>query len=340
MPTECCVRRVIAAVLIELLPLCPSISGINHHGRVRLASWSRPPQLSRPRCMRLRIKVTDGRKCEIALEDGATWGDLLTELLVKLDEPPQEVSAGFPPKRMVPQTHEQPLRELGIQSGDTLTVTVELPVGVLAETQDTAEPAMVVREMPDDNSCLFSAVSYVLHGTRERAGELRELVANLIASDPEYNEALLGMPVERYCQWILHRDRWGGGIELSAFAKHYEAEVASIDVASGRVDVFGESRGYTRRVYLLYSGIHYDALAMAQCAGAREDEDTTIFDPTDDSALIRAVEVAELARLEHRYTDLARFTLRCEQCGEALTGETEAQRHAVATGHVGFVEYN
>ena len=40
----------------------------------------------------------------------------------------------------------------------------------------------------------------------------------------------------------------------------------------------------------------------------------------------------------HQYTDVGRFSLRCLACGVALRGQTEAQNHAVVTGHINFGE--
>jgi ubiquitin thioesterase OTU1 len=231
---------------------------------------------------------------------------------------------------------EQPLSELGVHSGDTLTVTTSNG-GTL--TQSNEMPTMLLREMPDDNSCLFNTIGYVLCSrSRSSAKELRELAAALILSLSNYTEAVLGMPPERYAEWIRGDTHWGGGIELAVFAGHFETEIASIDVSSGRVDIFGEGNDYSQRVYVLYSGIHYDALAMG--LPNKESEDCTVFPVTEDNALMQAMQVAETARLEHRYTDLAKFTLRCEQCSQALVGEREAEKHASTTGHANFIEYS
>ena len=203
-------------------------------------------------------------------------------------------------------------------------------------------PEMLIRVMPDDNSCLFSAISYVFHqGDRTRAGEMRELAANLIFSDPlRYDAVVLGREPSAYIQWIMRPNSWGGAIELSVFARHFEAEIASIDVATLRMDLFGEGEGYFKRVYVLYSGVHYDALALCSSSVGGKTKEQTIFSPHDDGVMLQAMHVAELAKLEHRYTDLARFTLRCETCGAALRGEREAEEHAMATGHSNFQEYN
>lgn len=295
----------------------------------------------------VRIKTQDGRKAEIELDGTATYSDLLTQLLLKFDETPVDVSSGFPPRILTPDFSEQSLSSLGIKNGETLTVKLanssakeKIADGSQRSSPMGDERVMVLREMPDDNSCLFNAVGYVLVSkSREEAGQLRELVANLVLSDSSYDEAMLGRPPLAYAEWILQPGRWGGGIELALFARFYATEIASIDVATGRMDIFGEGQGYGQRVYLLYSGIHYDALALATSPTAPESDDITIFSPHDDNALMQAIQVADLAKLEHRYTDLARFTLRCEQCNEALVGEQQAEKHATLTGHPNFVEY-
>ena len=42
---------------------------------------------------------------------------------------------------------------------------------------------------------------------------------------------------------------------------------------------------------------------------------------------------------QHKFTDLAKFTLRCSVCQQGLVGQREAQAHAVSTGHSAFQEY-
>lgn len=272
------------------------------------------------------------------MENGSTWGDLLTAFLVKLDESPVKISTGFPPHPITPLGMEQNLTELGIKSGDTLSVTTNSTA--IKNTVETAtKPCILIREMPDDNSCLFNAIGYVFHNSRSLASSLRQMAASLILSDPSYNESILGMSPEKYATWIQENNHWGGGIELAVFAGYYGVEIASIDVGSGRVDIFGEGKGYEKRVYILYSGIHYDALALAE-PGSPEGGDQTIFGISDDDILVQVMQVAELAKMQHRYTDLAKFTLRCEVCKEALTGEREAERHATDTGHTSFIEYS
>lgn len=248
---------------------------------------------------------------------------------------------------------------LGIRDGDTLIVSQrkdphstkrEQSLGgkhrfpppsppSLPATMGNTRQGLTIRVMPDDNSCLFRAVAYVLLDKNREAGDsLRELAASIVSTpDSPWDEVTLGMTPTRYAQWIRQPEHWGGAIELAIFATYFAVELASIDVASGRLDMFGEGSGYQQRAYLLYSGIHYDALARK--ISTSEAEDVTVFTTDDDAILMEALEIAEMAKAEHRYTDLARFTLQCDQCGLALVGQREAQAHAIRSGHQRFSEY-
>lgn len=59
--------------------------------------------------------------------------------------------------------------------------------------------------------------------------------------------------------------------------RHYGREIAAFDIHTQRVDVYGEDAGYEERVLLLYDGLHYDALALAQFPGAPEDMDVSVM---------------------------------------------------------------
>jgi ubiquitin thioesterase OTU1 len=155
---------------------------------------------------------------------------------------------------------------------------------------------------------------------------------------------VLGREPKAYAEWIRKDTSWGGAIELAIFSDIYQTEIASFDVKTGRMDLFGEDQHYSTRVYLQYTGIHSEAFALALGADADADAasepfDVTIFSPQDRSALDQVRELVQAARLSHRFTDTTAFTLRCEQCRAGLRGETEAQKHAKATGHASFVEY-
>nr|KIR84278.1 ubiquitin thioesterase OTU1 [Cryptococcus tetragattii IND107] len=83
-----------------------------------------------------------------------------------------------------------------------------------------------LRVVPDDNSCLFSAIGIVFEGGIEAAQKLRTVVANAIKDDPfTYSEVMLG----------------------------YKTEIASFDVATGRCDRFGQDEYDSRYVLIMGS---------------------------------------------------------------------------------------
>ncbi|KAK1563148.1 hypothetical protein Q3G72_023065 [Acer saccharum] len=200
------------------------------------------------------------------------------------------------------------------------------------------------RVIPSDNSCLFNAVGYVIDHDKNKAPELRQVIAATVVSDPiKYSEAFLGKPNEEYCSWILDSEKWGGAIELSILADYYGREIAAYDIQTTRCDLYGQEKKYSERVMLIYDGLHYDALAMSPFDGAPEEFDQTIF-PVRLDRTIRPVEglALNLVKEQHRkrsFTDTARFTLRCGVCQIGVVGQKEAVEHAQVTGHVNFQEY-
>ncbi|GAA6004524.1 hypothetical protein JCM10207_000917 [Rhodosporidiobolus poonsookiae] len=210
---------------------------------------------------------------------------------------------------------------------------------------------LVLRVVPDDNSCLFRAVGLALNAGNAEAGtSLRRVVAGAIQADPEqWSEVVLGRSPESYIETILKPTSWGGAIELSILAAHFSSEIWSLDVQTGRVDRFGEGQSFDTFCLIVYSGIHYDALTFSFAPPEPSttfpppnlDFDTTIFQRDGQEHLLKAAQdlVAQL-RAQHAYTDTATFTLRCGICREGLQGEKEAREHAKRTGHTSFTEYD
>ncbi len=49
------------------------------------------------------------------------------------------------------------------------------------------------------------------------------MVASAILSNPiQYNEAILGRPIDEYIEWILKPNSWGGAIELAILSELLE----------------------------------------------------------------------------------------------------------------------
>ncbi|KAG2182353.1 hypothetical protein INT43_007283 [Umbelopsis isabellina] len=227
--------------------------------------------------MRLRFRHPEGIATLSNVDESANMATLKRQIAEEIDLPTGKVikvSGGYPPK---PYNDEAlSLSELGLKNGDAVIVTIadepshnmesqgQANANTDTKTKEPSKPSqsiappsivsnngdeavevdgsyLVIREMEDDNSCLFRAVGYALSKDVGRAQELRETVAAAIQSDPiNYPEAILGQPVERYVNWIMKPTSWGGAIELSIFSRYFNIEIDSFDVATGRVDKFGK----------------------------------------------------------------------------------------------------
>ncbi|KAL8822891.1 MAG: hypothetical protein Q9191_006380 [Dirinaria sp. TL-2023a] len=212
----------------------------------------------------------------------------------------------------------------------------ELPLPTHAAT-------LLLRIMPDDNSCLFRAFNSAYFGAMDNMHELRSIIAQYIQGRPEdYSAAVLDKEPDAYCRWIQREDAWGGFIELDILSKHFDVEICSIDVQTLRVDRFNEGR--PKRCILVYSGIHYDVIALSPSdppytsTYAPPDFDTKIFEADDDIVLDRARELCKILQGQHYFTNTASFSIRCNVCGAMLVGEKGATEHASTTGHYDFGE--
>jgi hypothetical protein len=97
------------------------------------------------------------------------------------------------------------------------------------------------RVIAADNSCLFNAVAYLMEGSLTMSGDLRQLIASVVMSDPEtYSEATLSKPCDEYCKWIMDPSSWGGAIEISILSAYYQTEIAAIDCQTVCVYRFGK----------------------------------------------------------------------------------------------------
>jgi len=205
---------------------------------------------------------------------------------------------------------------------------------------------LVMRVMPDDNSCLFRAFgSAVLPGDDLSMTELRALVASTIQKESDvYTEVVLDQKPDDYCRWIQTEEAWGGAIELGILSKHFDIEICSIDVQSLRIDRFNE--GAPTRCILVYSGIHYDTIVQSPSnpphtvADNPPELDKRVWDSDDNGILARAKELCRKLQAKHYYTDTGGMAIRCNICGWIGHGEHEAAGHAKETGHYDMIEMN
>lgn len=234
--------------------------------------------------------------------------------------------------------HDQPLKLKAKKRTNVEEDPPEVPVPLL-------DGVMVLRVMPDDNSCMFRALSSAVLGSAlDGMTELRSVVVQTIQAQPSlYTEGMLEKKPAEYCRWIQREDSWGGGIELSILSQHFDIEICSINVQDCRVDKFNE--GKPTRCILVYSGIHYDVLAVTPFSGAEPEFDRKVFDVMridgeefDGGAVAAAVELCRGLQKRHYFTDTHKFALKCNQCGQSGNGQQWAVRHAKATGHGDFGE--
>ncbi|EME78169.1 OTU-like cysteine protease [Pseudocercospora fijiensis CIRAD86] len=246
----------------------------------------------------------------------------------ELISPPQHKAGDFPDK---------PLSLARKPKGDVESDPPEVPVSQL-------EGVMILRVMPDDNSCMFRALSSAVLPGIDTMNELRSIVAEKIQHEKDFfTKDMLEKEPDDYCRWIQREDAWGGGIELSILSQHFGIEICSINVQDCRVDRFNE--GQATRCILVYSGIHYDVCAVAPFSGAEPEFDRKVFDvlqmdgeEIDGGALQAAVELCKILQSRHYYTDTQGFSLKCNQCGQKGNGEKWALQHAESTGHGDFGE--
>jgi ubiquitin thioesterase OTU1 len=257
------------------------------------------------------------------------------------DNPASNAATNLPPaSKAPPPPARRPIRSsaplpLTREPNDVSTDPPELPFPLLSGT-------LVLRIMPDDNSCLFRAFSSAALGSSlDSMHELRSLVAGTIQSQPElYNEGILEKKPDAYCSWIQRDDAWGGGIELGILSQQFDLEICSINVQDLRIDRFNEQAN--RRAILVYSGIHYDVIALSPSEDGGSDMppefDTKVFEEGKEEVLAGAVELCRILQGRHYFTDTKGFAIKCNNCGWTGNGEKAATEHAKGTGHYDFGE--
>lgn len=220
--------------------------------------------------------------------------------------------------------------------------TVPFEIGAFEEEPPIVDPeGYVVRRVVDaDNSCLFHSIGYAFQQPPSMSQALRSAVAQAVLRDPStYSEAFLGRPNSEYASWIQESNSWGGQIDLSILSQILNTEIVALDIIRNRHDVYGTEDKYKRRIYVIYDGIHYDAVAYCFDPQLPSDMDTRQFSPNDLIILERAKHLCAQEHQRKAYTDTSNFTLRCLVCQQGLKGQTEAAQHAQESGHANFSEF-
>ncbi|RCK56105.1 Ubiquitin thioesterase OTU1 [Candida viswanathii] len=214
---------------------------------------------------------------------------------------------------------------------------------------ETLNKYLILRNIPDDNSCLFNSISYAISGYDSYNNispphELRTVVADYINGDPElYSDLVLGRPRDEYCDWIRKKESWGGAIELGILADWFNVRIVCIDIELGNFIRFeNEKKTPEKFIILIYSGIHYDVLAMNDELSldnkASDVAQWTIKGPHEEDILTASQKLCKLLQSKDYSTNTTTFRVRCLDCYLVLVGEMGASKHAEETGHLNFGE--
>lgn len=310
----------------------------------------------------LKLKTKTGQQHIVSnLEQSTTVRNLKGKIseLTNIPSNVLHVKLGFPPFRQLDFSKEDELLSaIGISNGDTLIVDEiqqseeerqqqaalkrmeedEKLARELAAQSEGSSGILLKQVVPSDNNCLFTSIGYVITGNvdSESSQYMRPIIAETVnANKRDYNEAFLEKPNDVYCAWILQPETWGGAIEVSILSAYHKMEFDVVDIRNGIINRFGEDQNYERRAFLLFDGIHYDALYWESTSG---EPPKTIFSIEDSDVYAQAVQLANEAKSSRQFTDVNQFTLKCNDCDCLLKGQGEAQQHAKATGHVNFGE--
>lgn len=211
-----------------------------------------------------------------------------------------------------------------------------------AAQQKKKDVAMIRRMVPNDHSCLFWAIAYAAEGgeaSSAKARELREICAQDALSDPDpvTRALLLGFEnVEEYATWIRNEFHWGGENEVLALSRHYVVEVALVSCESLQVLCYGSDTPSCKgRVYILYTGQHYDPLVAGASIDTPTDEEQRCFSVGDVSLDSQAVELARAHNDEaaRKATQRKVKKIKCGGCGAELDDAEAFATHCQEVEH-------
>ncbi|KAI0150658.1 hypothetical protein GGR57DRAFT_472287 [Xylariaceae sp. FL1272] len=325
--------------------------------------------------MQVRYRAPTGPG-SIELDDDATVLELVQGLKSEISCQDITVKFGWPLQTLAADLNATSIRALGLQreiltiaaerpsqdnpSADTVPVLPSVPDQKLASgvslTHDNLKVAVpesgsciVLRVMPDDGDCMFTAVSGALQGLLHPGGSadytpatLRRIVTDHIRAHPvDFNAITLEKNPDAYCENMLRPGVWGGAIELGILAEVFRLEICTIDIANGNQYTFGEQKNYDQFCIIAYSGIHYDRVTEVLFEGQDNmvDFDVTRWSTMGNDHVLRAAkDLCNKLRDQHYYTDTSNFIVTCNTCGELIQGERAVTEHARKTGHGGVTE--
>lgn len=309
----------------------------------------------------MKLKIKAGATSAVVTVDESTT---ILELAASFPGTPLEnvhiltYRFGFPAKT-VDATSNVTLIEAGIRPNDQIigetgqkqqSAPVSASKPPASSTPDTKianvhipqlDQYLLLRNVPDDNACLFNAVLYALTGKYKWPElNLRHIVAETIRSNPhKFDEVVLGRPISEYCKWIEKSESWGGAIELGILAEFLGVRINCFDVELGNRMVFqDETSKPDKFIVVVYSGIHYDCFATNPQLTETKTYDQGNWTAHEPEILDASEKLVKLLQKGNYSTNTTTFRVRCLDCYEVLVGEMGASKHAEAKGHFRFGE--
>jgi ubiquitin thioesterase OTU1 len=249
--------------------------------------------------MKLRLRLPNQKEPkQIEVEDDTAYGLFLfiVENEAHIPAAALRLLTGFPPKAIAAEDVtlvSSFLRDndvIIVQKGEAIVKQGSTDGKYIAPSSDRA--TFVRRRVPGDNSCLFHAAAYVLRNKSRTDGPaLRQECADVVLANRElFTATLLGRPPAEYVQWLRQPTSWGGQIELIVLSFLFQTEIVALDLQSSRMERIGEDKNYATRSFVVYTGNHYDAIAMSVSAlGGAEHDDQVMFNSRDQRVLDQAV---------------------------------------------------
>lgn len=200
-----------------------------------------------------------------------------------------------------------------------------------------------------DNSCLFNSIGFLRNGHANMNSigmdptVYRSMIGNTIMSEKgeSYHPFLEGKSPHEYAAWIQNSEKWGGDVDIRILSDQLDLCIKAVDVESSYIHAFGKQDGDKSVIFVLFDGIHYDAIVMKKedASGTSIKKVFALHSAEDIEMEKLSKELAVRLKQQKQFTNTSQFTLRCMVCSEGLIGEKEAREHAQSTGHQNFNEY-
>lgn len=179
---------------------------------------------------------------------------------------------------------------------------------------------------------------------------LRELVSSEIRKNPARYAPFVQRPPEEYVRWITDERSWGGAVEISIVARHFNIEIDSVDVqhvatfhfnhpphpGDDWIDPFddGSVPAPTARGLVCYTGQHYDLFVFNRSSTSAAATDETLFAMDDPVPGEMALEMCQRMNERGSYADTVETF--CKICRAKLVGNHGVLNHGSKTGHYNF----